>query len=152
MPTISANSISEAWKQVVAACMRARGYEVSALTVEIACDDGPLDDQFFREKVSELLVSEDLGSVDTVSRTIFPAGLWNPSAPRSDLYTRYLNILPKLRRCNKRGIYFERLINYPSTRGGTIFTNQLEFIISTYTERQNHRRSRPSGEPVQPVL
>jgi hypothetical protein len=143
MPTILASSISDAWKKVVSSCLDAPGHEIYGLTVEIGCDEGTLDDLAFRKSVSKILIAENRGSVDTVARTIFPIGLWNPEAPRSDLYKRYTNILQKLRKCplNRRGIYFERLIDYHAVKKGKTFTNQLEFIINTYVGKRNHRRS-----------
>jgi thymidylate synthase len=54
-----------------------------------------------------------------------------------------MKILPKLRKCspNRRGHYFERLIHYPTEQKASTFVNQLEFIINTYVNRHNHRRS-----------
>jgi hypothetical protein len=142
MPTVNADSISDAWKQVASACLKSPNHEICALTVEIKCS-GEIDDPIFRGQVNCLLTAADKGSVETVARTIFPFGLWNPSSPRSELYERYIGILPKLRKCalNRRGHYFERLINYPLEPKGTKFVNQLEFIIETYVDRHNHRRS-----------
>jgi hypothetical protein len=142
MPTLSAGSVSDAWKQVVSMCLGRPNRETYALTVEIMCGD-ELDDLSFRRKVNRALTSSDRATVETVARTIFPLGLWNPQAARSELYRRYLNILPKLRKCalNRRGLYFERLIRYPLRRKSAEFTNQLEFIIDTYVNNNNHRRS-----------
>src|SRR5260370_3222024 len=154
MPTISASSISEAWKKVVSACIAARGHEICALTVEILCGDGPMDDLAFRESVNKILIAENRGSVETVARTIFPIGLWNPEVSRSNLYKRYSNILPKLRKCplNRRGIYFERLIDYHAVKKGKAFTNQLEFIINTYVAKRNHRRSALQATLYNPLI
>jgi hypothetical protein len=153
MPTLSANSISEAWKQAVSACVDSRDHEVCALTVEIGCE-GQLDDPAFREEVNQALAAADKATVETVARTIFPSGLWNPQAPRAQLYRRYMKILPKLRKCtlNRRGHYFERLIHYPLNQKGAGFVNQLEFIISTYVKHSNHRRSALQASLYNPFL
>lgn len=70
-------------------------------------------------------------SVDTTASTIFPESLWQPGLPRAELYTRYLKILPWLRRCppNRHGIYFERLIAFGRGPNGG---NQLEQMLTAY--------------------
>jgi hypothetical protein len=78
--------------------------------------------------------------VSSVANTIFPTSLWNPSRKRTDLFERYLKLLPKLRRAsakNRRGIYFERMI----TGGPPGKENQLDFAIGAYLERKGVRRS-----------
>jgi hypothetical protein len=142
MLTLSANSVSDAWQQVVSACLATSTHEICALTVEITCN-GSLDDPSFRNGVNRTLVAANKAPVETVARTIFPSGLWNPLSSRSELYRRYLNILPKLRKCtlNRRGLYFERMIQFPLDRKSNVFKNQLEFVINTYVNHNNHRRS-----------
>jgi hypothetical protein len=137
-----APSVSSAWKQVVQLSLRRRAHEVCPLTVEISCGDEP-EDLKFRAQLNQIMKLADKASVETVSRTIFPIGLWNPEAPRSDLFRRYDTILRKLHSypSNARGLYFERLIKYPLKRKSDTVMNQLEFIISTYVSSKNHRRS-----------
>lgn len=152
MPALKGESISDAWQQAVSECLRSPSREVAALSVEIPCDN-VLDDLAFRNKVDELLLRTDRASVETVARTIFPIGLWNPKRPRFELYERYTKILPKLRkyRLNRRGLYFERLIQYPQRRDGDC-VNQLEFIIETYTSHNNHRRSALQASLYNPFI
>ncbi|MGH9433396.1 MAG: thymidylate synthase [Terriglobia bacterium] len=108
---------------------------VTGLTVVIdgIVNGQPDEDTQFRDRLNQVLNQHEKTSVETVSRTIFPAGLWNPEAPRKQLYDRYLKILPKLRGCrkNKKGHYFERLINFPAAKGSPGF-NQLEQVITAY--------------------
>jgi hypothetical protein len=153
MSTIHANSVTEAWKQVVQACLENRGREIVALTVEIKSEDQP-DDPCFRRELNDVLKRSGKATVETVSRTIFPSGLWNPAKPRSDLLARYNRILPKLRKCrlNQRGIYFERLVRYPLQKRGKAFKNQLEFIINTFVTKKNHRRSALQASIYHPFL
>jgi hypothetical protein len=153
MPTFNADTISQAWMQVASACLRSPDHEICALTVEIICDE-QIDDQDFRQRLNHLLTAADKATTETVARTIFPSGLWNPKSPRSDLYERYMKILPKLRRCalNRRGHYFERLIHYPTEQKAATFVNQLEFIINTYVNRHNHRRSALQASLYNPFL
>src|SRR5882672_2261155 len=126
MPVVKADSISDAWKQVVSICLESRGHQIHALSVEIVCGK-ELDDLKFRNRVNRALVAAEKATVDTVARTIFPIGLWNPRHSRSELFERYIKILPKLRRyaLNRRGLYFVRLINYACDREGSNVKNQL---------------------------
>src|ERR1700730_7888231 len=153
MPVMRADSISDAWKQVVSMCLGSREHQIHALSVEIVC--GSENDDFkFRNYVNRALVAAEKATVDTVARTIFPIGLWNPRHQRSELFARYMKILPKLRRypLNRKGLYFERLINYPLDREGTNVKNQLEFIIHTYVEIGNHRRSALQASLYNPFI
>jgi hypothetical protein len=153
MPTVTASNISDAWKQVVLTCLSGTKHETYALTVEIDCTN-QLDDPDFRSELNRVLTVSRKATVETVAGTIFPWGLWNPSAHRSQLYSRYLAILPKLRKCplNHRGIYFERLIQYPLERKATKVANQLEFIINTYVNKSNHRRSALQASLFNPFI
>jgi hypothetical protein len=140
--TVTAPSVSSAWKQVLSLSLQQRGHELCPLTVEVTCGGEP-DDPKFRHQLNRILASSGKASVETVARTIFPIGLWNPQESRSRLYDRYYAILRKLHKypANARGLYFERLIKYPLEKHTKTFSNQLEFIISTYTSKRNHRRS-----------
>ena len=153
MPTVIAYSVSEAWKQVVLTCLRNRDRQVYTLSVEINLGN-EIDDHSFRRQVNGILIGANRATIETVARTIFPIGLWNPKAPRSELYLRYARILQKLRQypLNRKGLYFERLIQYPLDRKGTEYVNQLEFVISTYIEKNNHRRSALQASLYNPFL
>jgi hypothetical protein len=93
-----------------------------------------------RASLDSALTSRGKQSVETVANTIFPRSLWNPAAPRAQLYARYQSILPRLRRAsskNRHGLYFERMLS-----GGPVGSeNQLEFALSAYTARPHVRRS-----------
>lgn len=70
-------------------------------------------------------------TVSTVANTMFPESIWNPAAPRAALYSTYKKMLPRLKRDgrNKKGLYFERLIDYGS---GPEDGNQLEHMIVAF--------------------
>ncbi len=93
-----------------------------------------------RSALENLLAADGKQGIETVANTIFPRSLWNPAAPRTLLFERYLEILPRIRmatRKNARGIYFERMI----TGGPSGRENQLEFGVGTYLSRKGVRRS-----------
>lgn len=143
MAEICATSLDEAWAKAVQFACDSPGHEVLPLVVsfEARGDQTLLRYRELRSALNEALIASGHASVETVANTLFPYSLWNPSKPRDQLFRRYLKILPTLRRDahNRPGLYFERLINYPGTRG-TVGKNQLDHISSTFNSG-NHRRS-----------
>jgi len=134
VPEITQHSISEAWREAIRMAANIGG-RVAGLTVVVneIKNGQPTEDLRFRDQLNRILDQHEKASVETVSRTIFPGGLWNPRAPRQQLYERYHKVLPKLRSCrkNNKGHYFERLISFPGKKGEPGF-NQLEQIITAY--------------------
>jgi hypothetical protein len=133
--------LSVAWaKALRLAC--ANGREVAPLIVSVvAQEDGSIrETPSIRSEIEAVLKTAKKQSVETVAGTIFPQSLWNPKAPRAQLFDRYTRILPKLKTANKlnrNGMYFERMID----GGPSAQPNQLEHIIATFTERSGVRRS-----------
>src|SRR5713226_4524258 len=127
--------------------------EISPLVVgfDVRRDNLPPHYTGLRPALDEALVAGGRATVETVANTLFPNSLWNPLRSRQRLFQRYLRILPALRRDshNRRGIYFERLINYPGTRGEE-GKNQLDHIIETFNQR-NHRRSALQAAILNPL-
>ncbi len=80
-----------------------------------------------------------------MANTIFPATLAATSRDRDHFYARYRALLPRLRKQdkNRRGIYFERLIDYP-LQADPARSNQVETIIRTL-RGQLARRARRQG-------
>src|SRR5689334_24361181 len=117
MSIVRSDSISEAWREAVGIAANSRKREVISLVVNIECNSTcwPAEDLAFRAALNDNLSALGRSSVETVARTIFPSGLWNPELPRQALYDRFCRILPKLRGCrkNRNGHYFERLIGFP---------------------------------------
>lgn len=78
--------------------------------------------------VSEFLAEHDKKPVETVSNTIFPAGLYNRfGAP--EFFNRFKDdVLPKVRRSGCwSGYYFERMMDMPQADGSAV--NQLWEIV-----------------------
>jgi hypothetical protein len=143
MPELYFPSLDEAWLGAVEAACTAREHELSPLVVGFDAHGDAPPPQYIglRPALDEALVAGGRATVETVANTLFPNSLWNPSKSRKRLFQRYVRILPALRRDshNRRGIYFERLINYPGARGEE-GKNQLDHIIETFNQG-NHRRS-----------
>jgi hypothetical protein len=73
-------------------------------------------------------------TVLTTANTIFPDSLWAPGLSRHAFYAKYMRMLPRLKQDsrNRRGIYFERMINYGrGPEGG----NQLEHIFRAFEKK-----------------
>jgi hypothetical protein len=143
MAEIYSPSISCAWLRALSFATKSCEHEISPLAIVIAPIQAecPQEDLRVRNALDAVLGENGRPLVETVSGTIFPRSLWNPDKPRADLFRRYMKILPKVRRYpqNRRGVYFERFISYPGTRG-QLGRNQLDHIIRTY-RMGNHRRS-----------
>lgn len=141
MPEICCSSLDEAWLRAVQVACNSQGHEVSPLTVAFDAARQEPTPEFagLRAALNKSLEASDCATVETVANTLFPYSLWNPSRNREHLFQRYLRILPALRRFNKRGLYFERLISYPDSREA-VRKNQLDHIVKTFTSGI-HRRS-----------
>jgi thymidylate synthase len=140
---IEADSLSLAWGRAVQLVSGPGRKEVAPLIVSVTGFDsqgGFAEDFAIRTALDELLRSKKSESVATVANTIFPISLWNPMAPREQLFDRYRRIavrVQKASRKNSRGRYFDRMID----NGAEGRENQLDFIMRTYRARESVRRS-----------
>lgn len=135
------NNLSIAWAKAFLASMRHP--ELSPLTITVtglSNNDIP-EYAPIRSELDDSLKSHSLRSCQTVANTIFPKSMWNPARGAQLLFDRYNRSRNQIRKCkdNCHGIYFERMISYGVDYSSP--TNQLAFIIETYTEKNNHRRS-----------
>ena len=135
--------LSKAWYRALN-LVSARGTtEMTPLIVSITgFDDGGnvQEDLLIRDVLNNFLIKNKLQGVETVANTIFPSSLWNPKNNRSELFKRYKKIFPRLKKLsskNKKGLYFDRMIQ----NGSQGHPNQLEFIINQYRSRNGVRRS-----------
>lgn len=85
------------------------------LLVEITEPSPESADQAVIAELDAFLGRRRCYRVNTVVNTIFPVQLASTSPDRATLYTRYRQLLPRLRGLpkNKRGLYFEPLIDFP---------------------------------------
>lgn len=152
-PSIQSSNLSEAWLQVLEHATQPGVASLDPLMVTVtgfSPEGAPNEVPAVRELIDLALAngwaeddSDEGGQAPkgtppltcrTVANTIFPASLWNPGHPRAALYERYRQILPSLRKDprNKRGLYFERLINYPEGLKNNEDGNQLEHLIGMF--------------------
>jgi hypothetical protein len=143
-------SLSAVWLELGMMCLNSSRHELSPAVAVIPVDpDDAYDNDPCRRELDNILDQFGYGTTDTVATTIFPYYLWNPKAPRTELFDRYFRLLPRIRKLNRRGVYFERLISYPGIKDQRGF-NQLDHIITTYAHN-NHRRSALQGSVIDPV-
>lgn len=150
---IQETNLSRAWAQAFLAASAPGGGEILPLIVSVTgfTDNRPIETPSIREALDQALLSNKRSLCETVASTIFPQSLWNPSAGREQLFQRYKDLLPvlkKLETSNKYGLYFERLIAFgPSPEK----VNQLDHIIRTY-RGGNHRRSALQASVFDPSM
>jgi hypothetical protein len=151
MPEIDSNSISDVWSKAVVLATNRPGHEVMDLNVTVTGLDrgGPDENADMRSLLDDMLSTAGMASVETVANTIFPNSFWNPRKPKEELFTRYMKAFPKIRRhpANRRGTYFERMINYPTENAEKF--NQLKQVFETYLAG-NHRRSALQASVIVP--
>jgi hypothetical protein len=140
MNIVTESSLSFAWARALKLSHEARGAELHNLYVTVdVSDKESVENRDIKALLESELQRQQLSSCETVAGTIFPWSLWNKHSPRSVLYERYTNILPRIVKhpANRRGIYFARMIDYP---GAGDKSNQLEHVIEAWA-RKTHRHS-----------
>lgn len=141
-------SLSQGWVAVLTRITNGRGYEISPLLLSLT---GFEESKKVRSHLDKALRDEGLDAVDTVAGTIFPAGIYQLSKNRAQLYDEYKTVIPRIRKVDKRnsrGTYFERLIAYEANSGDTV--NQIEFIIQSLLSAKSKRRSKLQASTFDP--
>lgn len=153
MAEVLAVSVHDAWLQAVQTALQAAKNEVCPLVVTIQkpIDTEAWDNPVARRQVNALLKRSHRQPIENVASTIFMQSLWHESMSKENFYARYFKVLPKLRRFpqNRKGIYLERLIDYPGDQNGSGL-NQLDKIIEFY-KAGTRRRSAFQATPYVPA-
>lgn len=139
---IQENSLTECWLKAFTKIIEQVSREMSPVVVSFRANTQP---PVYREKLEEdlnyYLQSIKKGSIDTIASTIFPKSLsiGNPK----NVYDRFNEIWPCVKKYNKNGHYFRRLIAYGEKDGKPV--NQLQHIIDAYNGKSDrkpiHKRS-----------
>ncbi|MBF6339849.1 hypothetical protein IU450_28740 [Nocardia abscessus] len=127
---ITAPDLSTAWLATTLAVHSAGKHAFH--TVTHIADAGKAEEPRIRAAADHLLVEAGLQPVTTVANTIFPAALADRHPDPTRLAARYRNLFPQLKRLdpkNSKGTYFQRLVDYPTSSGGSF--NQLGHLITT---------------------
>jgi hypothetical protein len=139
---VASNSLSVAWATVFIESLKSHAAAPITISIDCPVDGLPTESVDVRSELDAHLKDQGKAATSVVANTLFPKSLWNPSQSRQELYSKYLTLLPRLHayQANRKGLYFERLIDFGN--GGEFGTgkNQLEHVITTYNGG-NHRRS-----------
>ena len=150
-------TLSEAWLEALTLTVNQPGGRCVHLVMTIKVPGS--EKEAIRHALDGVLDEAGKQSVETVAGTIFPNSLyqspgfsWSPDlderaveeldAAAHNLYQRYLDALPVLRRvrANSQGTYFSRMVTWPGKVPGG--TNQLDLRISRIrTDFSNGRRT-----------
>jgi thymidylate synthase len=132
---IEDTNLSNAWRRTVEHITKHTGNEITPLVLSLSEFDENIQ---ARELLNLQLVKNGMFTVETVSETIFPESLYQ-YCKKGKLYQLYKRSLPrikKIERQNRRGTYFERLIDY----NGKV--NQLDVVIDSVRKNRSVRRSK----------
>lgn len=151
---IDKKNLSHAWGDAFLRIINNPGKEISPLVVSLTdfSEGIPNEDKSIRDALDHCLVTNGKQKVHTVANTIFPDSHWRMAKyNRQELFKIYLNALPRIKALakskNRRGLYFERLINF----GSGNHSNQLEHIINQYNKRSTVRKSMLQASIFDPV-
>lgn len=117
MICVSESNVSTAWVAAAAALDQSKR-EAFHTVVRIA--DPVAEIPAIREAMDRILSSRQKQSVETVANTIFPAALTRICQDHEQLVRRYVDVVyPRLKTFpkNNKGVYFHRLIQYPTQAG-----------------------------------
>lgn len=93
---IEDENLSIVWAKAFQTVACSGGKEISPLIVTITgFRNGEANEiPSIREKLDKTLQCQKKFSCETVSNTLFPYSLWNPTLGRGQLFQRYLDVLP----------------------------------------------------------
>jgi len=144
---IESTNLSKAWMDTLKLASHTAGGELLPFVLSLA---GFEEDINIRQMVDKHLQANNKYSIKTVSETIFPQSLYEDvKYDRHKLYTKYIQNLPRLMAIvqdNKRGTYFQRLIDFDATdktegNQKKSSVNQLEIIIEALKNKTINRRT-----------
>ena len=146
-------NLSLSWLEVLKRFNNISGSELSPLVLTITDFD---EIESIREVLDNNLKTRDKQPIQTVSETIFPISLQRLfKDDRHQFFKEYKSNFKRIKRLdlmgknprNRRGTYFQRLIDYS---GKNEQINQLENIINSIQDDKNNRRSRYQASTFDP--
>ena len=143
-------NLSQSWLDVLEKFSQPNVVELSPLVVTIT---DFAENEHIRDVLDAHLINNNKQSIQTVSETIFPISLQKIfKNDRHSFYEEYLRNFKRIQKLdakrNRRGTYFQRLIDY---RGKDENVNQLENIITAISDEKNNRRSRYQASTFDPI-
>jgi len=139
---VSCGSLETAWSQAFKLTLADKEVAPLVVTFSVPESQGAEENARVQAKLDETVESHGMFSCSTVANTIFPFSLWDHMKEPERLYSAYFRMLPVLWKYpqNRRGLYFERLVDYDNDKKPGTGVNQLRHVIETW-HRGNHRRS-----------
>ncbi len=142
-------NLSQSWLKTLKEINDNTGKELSPLVLTITDFNETLA---VREVLDAHLATNTKQSIQTVSETIFPISLQRLFKDnRQDFYAQYIDNFPRIKKLdsrNKRGTYFQRLINFSGVENNI---NQLENIIVSIKDTENNRRTKYQASIFDPT-
>lgn len=145
MKVISENNLSLAWLKALEHLLGCVGGKMSHLIVGIENVDK--EDLGIRYVLDDFSIRKNIAPVSSVANTIFPISLYHPNNPklmgskaRYHLYQMYRqgNSVRQRLPANKRGTYFNRMIDWTS---GNSSVNQIDRIIERLQKGLTQKKS-----------
>jgi len=147
---IEGTNLSTVWITAIERILESSGTEITPLLLTLIGFD---ESAIIRSALDSQLEKSKMGSVETVSETIFPDSLYRYyGQDRFMLFNTYLRNISRIKKIdtsNRNGTYFERLIAYDDS--GTKI-NQLEIIISSLRSKNVKRRSKLQASIFDPRI
>ena len=144
--TIVAENLSAAWARIMLELTKPGVTKLTPLTLVIRgfADDGtPPEASEIREALEDFLEAQGKRDVENVAWTIFPQRYWEiAEGDREAFFELFIESFQRIQqfnpRNNKRGSYFQRLVDLEGTGNGL---NQLKWILEQYEEHPRSRRT-----------
>jgi thymidylate synthase len=155
---VERENLSLAWGDVFLRLLSSGVKEIAPLTISItgfSNDGNPTENAEIRERLDILLEQKGVTiDTETVAFTIFPQEYWElANRSRSEFFSLYRESFMRIQdwkpKDNKRGSYFQRLVDYEGNDEGH---NQLEWILKEYARSSTQRVSQFQATTFNPLL
>lgn len=143
---LTADNLSLGWAKVMLALTRPGVTRLTPLTLTVrgfAADGTAAEVPEIREAVDAFLAAQEKRDTENVAFTIFPQRYWDMSdGDRDAFFDLFIESFQRIQkfnpRNNKRGSYFQRLVDFHGDGQGP---NQLKWMIEEYLEHPKARRT-----------
>jgi hypothetical protein len=151
-------NLSIAWGRVFLSAMQQPRSNPAPMVVSIlGFEDGaPIEDCRIRNSLDELLAVQGKNSCNTSAMIVFPYRQWiRQGRPPCEAFSKWCveRFLPRLKRRdqrNRKGLYFERMMDYRGAGAEPAHgKNQLLHIIEWWNELTAHHHRRPPHSRMQ---
>jgi thymidylate synthase len=155
---VERDDLSLAWGEVFLKLLSSGTTEICPLSISItgfSSESLPKETIVVREKLDKLLEVEGVTTdIETVAFTIFPDEYWKlANKNRAEFFSLYRESFTRIQdwnaRNNKRGSYFQRLVDYEGNDKGH---NQLAWILNEFERRPGQRVSQFQATTFNPLL